>query len=594
MFYSLRTRLSATFIALLIVPFMTMVVILTQVSNSVIGTSIEESTTQTMDQFASFVNTLATQVEDVANQVLSNEVTQQWIAAQLDKNLPQAEKIARDTELRKFLTSIAINHSTISSITLFNKNGTAVGIYNFHDPAFLESSWYENFMRSDIRWVPSHLDPYQPGYLQEFPMNSLLYDLVQLSSFRKIGVLKLNFRTSQIQASLDRIKFGETGRLYLLDGQGKPVLEQRIDEGMSGFLDRMQVIREDKHTGGKLTVEQNGENHRVLYRKIKRADWILIGEVPEAELFEKMKRVQQTMTVVAALLLLVTMGAAFWLSSGIARPLTRLASSMRLVERGEFGRETDDALTRMPLPRNEVGYVVKVFRNMVERLRFLIETEFRANMRRKDAEYKALLMQINPHFLYNTLEAIGSLSAQKRSDEVVDVTERLGQMLRYSLRADSDLTKLREEIQYIRDYVSIMKVRFGERLRVEIREGPELGNAEVIKFILQPLVENAIKFGLENPAGAIVTLETRKAGDRLEIEIADNGPGMPLATIEELKREMSRSEMTDVLGAQGRRIGLRNVLARCFLHYGESFSILLESAPDEGTCIKIRLPLKEE
>ncbi|MCD9023762.1 sensor histidine kinase [Cohnella silvisoli] len=596
MFYSLRTRLSVTFIVLLIIPFITMVVVLTQVSNSVIGTSIEESTSQTMDQYASFVSTLTTQVEDVANQVLSNEVTQQWITVHLDKSLPPEKRISQDAEIRKFLSSIALNHSSISSITLFNDNGTAVGIRDnvFNDPAFLDNPWYKTFKQEGIRWVPAHMDAYQPGYLQKISMNSLIYNLVQLSSFRKIGVLKLNVQTAQIQTPLDKIKFGETGRVYLLDMEGNPVLEQQIAEGMSGFLGEMQAMRKDKHSGGKLTVEHQGESHRVLYRKIKGANWILVGEVPEHELFEKMKRVQQTMMAVGALLLLLTIAAAFWVSSGIARPLTRLAGSMRLVERGDFSQEEDESLARMPIPRNEVGYVVKVFRNMVKRLRFLIETEFQANMRRKDAEYKALLMQINPHFLYNTLEAIGSLSAQSRNEEVIDVTEWLGQMLRYSLRVDSDLVKLREEMQYIRYYVAIMKIRFGERLTIEIHDTPEYGDVSIVKFILQPLVENAIKFSLENPAGANVVLTTRKVNDALEITITDNGTGMSSDLIEELQREMSQGDMADVLGAQGRRIGLRNVLARCCLHYGTRFVVRMESAPGKGTRIIFQLPMKEE
>lgn len=596
MFYTLRTRLSVTFIALLIVPFITIVAVMTQVSNSVIGTSIEESTSQTMDQYAAFVASLTTQLEDVASQVLSNEATQQWIASQLDKALPQEKRIAQSAEIRKFLSSLALNHSSVTSITLFNDNGTAVGIRDqvFNDPAFLESPWYTTFKREGVRFVPAHYDLYQPGYLQEEKMNSLIFNLVQLSSFRNIGVLKLNVRTSQIQTPLDKIKFGETGRVYLVDREGKPVLDQKIAEGMSGFLGEMPAITQDKHNGGKLKVKQDGENHRVLYRKIESANWFLVGEVPEYELFERMKKVQQTMMVVGALLLLLTIGAAFWLSSGIARPLTRLASSMRLVERGDFGREADETLARMPIPRNEVGYVVKVFRNMVRRLRFLIETEFQANMRRKDAEYKALLMQINPHFLYNTLEVIGSLSAQRRSKEVMDVTEWLGQMLRYSLSVDSDLAKLREELEYVRYYVSIMKLRFGDGLAIDVIDAPELGNVPIVKFILQPLVENAIKFGLENPAGALVVLETRQSRDALEIAVSDNGPGMSPELIETLRREMHEGETTNVLSAQGRKIGLRNVLARCCLHYGARFSVRMESAPGEGTRIVFRLPMKGE
>ncbi|MBB6637453.1 cache domain-containing sensor histidine kinase [Cohnella thailandensis] len=590
--------MTLTFIVLLLVPFITMVAVLTQVSNSVIGKSIEESTSQTMDQYASFVTTLTTQVEDVANQVLSNEITQKWITAKLDKGLTTEMNVSLDAEMRTYLSSIALNHSSISSITLFNEQGSAVGIrdQSFRDPSFLQSPWYINFKEKEIRWVPAHQDAYQPAYLVHESMNSLIFNLVQLSSFRKIGVLKVNMQTKLVQDPLDKIKFGEKGRVYLVDRQGQPVLNQNISPDMALFRTELGSIVKDKRTtSGKLTVGADGEKHLVLYRKIKNADWLLIGEVPQYELFQKMKNVQYTMTWVGAGLLLLTIAAAFWLSSGIARPLSRLAGAMRLVERGGFTRPDHEVLSGTKVPANEVGYVITVFRNMIARLRILIETEFRSNMRRKDAEYKALLMQINPHFLYNTLEAIGSLSAQKRSDEVIDVTERLGQMLRYSLRVNSDLAKLSEELQYIRYYIDIMSVRFGDRLRVEIEEDEGIRDVTIVKFILQPLVENAIKFGLENPDGALVRVSARRSEEgRIGIEVSDNGPGMPRDRIEELYRELKEGRMTEVLGAGDTRIGLRNAVARCSLYYGPGFELSIESRPGEGTRLVFGLPVKEK
>lgn len=597
MFYSLRSRLTLTFVVLLVVPFMILVAVVTQISNSVIGRSIEGSTSQTMDQYASLVTTLTTQAEDVANQVLSNEITQQWISARMDAQLSTERSLSLDAELRKYLSSIALNHSSISSITVFNKNGTAVGIrdQSFRDPSFLQTVWYRDFMRQGTRWVTAHLDPYQPAYLTEESVNSLLFNLVQLSSFRKLGVLKVNVLTSSIQDPLDKIAFGEQGGVYLVDSDGEPVLQQQIPADMSFFKRALPSIAADKRSGGKLTLDGEGGKHIVLYRKIKNADWLLVGEVPKYELFQKMSWVRHTMLWVGALLLVATTAAAFWLSSGIARPLSRLAGAMRSAERSGFKTTTvHGPPAALPVPANEVGYVTQVFSSMMGRLGELIETEFKANLRRQDAEYKALLMQINPHFLYNTLEAIGSLSAQERSDEVIDVTEWLGQMLRYSLRADSDLVALKEELRYIRHYVSIMSVRFGDRLRVSIEEEEGLGEQQIVKFILQPLVENAIKFGAESGGEAVVTVRAGRRGRRLEIEVADNGPGISPEMAEELARGIARSDLADVLSAGGSSIGLRNVLARCGLYYGRAFDAEIGRSAHNGASIKLLIPAKEE
>jgi len=592
MFYSLRARLTVTFIVLLVIPFMTMAIVMTQVSNSIIGTSIEQSTSQTIDQYASFVQALNGQVEDVANQVLSNELTQHWITAQLDPNLPEEQRVSLDAEMRKFLSSIALNHSAISSITIFDDVGTAVGIRDqtFRDPAYLQSDWYLSFKRDGIRWAPAHLDPYQPSYLKGESVNSLIFNLVQLSTFRNIGVLKVNVPTTSIQEAIEKIKFGETGKVFLLDKNGNPVLKQDIPEEMSGFRSVWEEVWNRPGSGGKIDVDWNGDRHLVLYRMLKGSDWVVVGEAPQYELFQKTATVRLTMIGVAAALLLATIGAAFWLSSGIARPLSKLAGAMRHAERGDFNRSETEVLSRMPLQRSEVGYVIKVFLNMVRRLRNLIETEFQANMRRKDAEYKALLMQINPHFLYNTLEVIGSLSLQDRKEDVLDVTESLGQMLRYSLKTDSDLTTVGEEMQYIRHYVTILRIRFGERLRLTVDEDPEIARLSIVRFILQPLVENAVKFSLDNGGPAHVRVWAMRSGPSLEIGVRDNGVGMPAELIEELKREWTQGEMTEVLKTGGRRIGLRNVMARCYLYYGARMDVTIESAPGDGTAIVFKLP----
>lgn len=596
MLYSLRGRFTVTFIVLLIVPFISMVIVLTQMSNSVIGTSIEESTTQTMDQYASFVYTLTNQVEDVANQVLSNDVTQSWIAAQMDPGLSENKKVLQDIELRKYLSSIALNHSYISTITLFDDKGKAVGIgdQTIRDSAHLTLPWYKEFRAEERRWTLAHKDRYQPSYLQKESVNSLLFDLVHLSTFQSIGVLKVNVLTEAIQEPLEKIKIGETGRVYLLDSASRPVLQQELPEHITEFQSFWKQIQSVKESGGKLTVSTDGEQHVVLYRKLKGTDWVVIGEVPKAELFEKMTQIRKTMLGVAGLLLVLTIGAAYALSGSITRPLSKLVQSMKLAERGEFAGAERQIANHMRHNRTEIGYASKVFQTLVGKVRFLIETEFQTNMRRRDAEYKALLMQINPHFLYNTLEAIGSLAVQERTDDVIDVTESLGQMLRYSLRTDTDMVLLKEEMNYIQHYIAILRIRFGNRLDIAVTAEPELAKMSIVKFIFQPLVENAVKFSQENKAVAVVRVNVRKRGSMMEIEVSDNGTGMPQDVIEELYRQVPKGELTDVLGASGRRIGLRNVLARCYLTYGDRFKVSIEAAPGQGTTIQLLIPGSED
>ncbi len=592
MLYTLRSRLVVAFILLLVLPFVTMVLVLSQLSNAVIGESISESTANTMNQYTGFVDTLTMQVDDVANQVLSSDLTQEWIAAQLDSNIPMSRKITLDAELRKYLSSIALNNTVISSIAIFDHEGQAVGIRDqvFRDPAYLDSQWYRQFVEDDRRWVSTHLDPYQPFYLQQEMVNSLLFPVLLLKNFNNVGVMKINFLSTLIQEPLNQIKFGQSGRLYIVDRAGEPVFNH--GDYMNSILqaEDLASLWEDTRNQGEVHLKLGRTTHILFFQKLK-ADWLLVGEVPEKELYHTLTNTRNTMLIISGILLFLTIIAAYWISSGIAKPLSKLAFAMRYVEREDFKR-AELGLKPYVRKRNEIGYVTTVFLAMVSRVRFLIETEYRSNIKRKDAEFKALLMQINPHFLYNTLEIIGGLAAQKRTEEVIDVSESLGKMLRFSLRLDSDFVVLKDEFQYLREYIAIMTLRFGDRLQVNIHEDDEVKHAVMIKFMLQPLVENAIKYSIEFAQTARIDISAEKRGDRLYVQIADNGRGMSEVLVQDILRPADRNEDEPVLHTAGQKIGVRNVLARCRLIYGEQFEVVIHTAPDQGTLIEIAIPFR--
>jgi two-component system sensor histidine kinase YesM len=230
---------------------------------------------------------------------------------------------------------------------------------------------------------------------------------------------------------------------------------------------------------------------------------------------------------------------------------------------------------------------------MVRKLKHLIETEFQANLQRRDAEYKALLMQINPHFLYNTLEVMSSLAVQKRSEGVVEVAEALGMMLRYSMKIDNDLVMMKQELQYIRYYISILQIRFGASLQIDIQDDPSIHEVLIIKFILQPIVENAVKYSRGHAEPAIVKLVVKKHGDQLEIIVEDNGIGMSELQIASILELPSSQTFVNVLTTDGKSIGLRNVLARCRLYYGGRFDIEIDSTVGSGTRLIFHLPISE-
>ncbi|WML51062.1 histidine kinase [Neobacillus sp. PS3-12] len=228
-----------------------------------------------------------------------------------------------------------------------------------------------------------------------------------------------------------------------------------------------------------------------------------------------------------------------------------------------------------------------MFGQTIDRLKNLIENEYEANIRRKDAEYKALLLQINPHFLNNTLEIIGGLALQGKNKDVMNVSIYLGRMMRYSLNTQSDVVKLGDEINYIRSYTEILKIRYEDSLKITIEEDPLTKSLPIIKFILQPLVENAVKYSFIEKNYADIYIQTQMVGDHLSMVVEDKGIGISEEAIANLLQQDKNNEAISVLESKGSSIGLKNVIGRLKLYYGQRFSYHIESEKDIGTRITL-------
>jgi two-component system sensor histidine kinase YesM len=291
----------------------------------------------------------------------------------------------------------------------------------------------------------------------------------------------------------------------------------------------------------------------------------------------------------SALVFFITIIASFILSNNITSPLGKLAKAMGFIERGDFS----GAKRFMPTIKsqnNEVGYLINVTEHTIDQLQHLIETEYEANLRRKDAEYKALLLQINPHFLNNTLEIIGSLALQGKMKEVMNVSIYLGKMLRYSLNSKSNIVQISEEINYIKSYTDILKLRYEDMITIQFEVGDDTKSFPIIKFILQPLVENAVKYSFIEKNYADIFIKTEKVGNQICLAVEDKGIGMTKVMISDLLNQ--DDESFNVLDSKGNSIGLRNVLGRLKLYYGNDFSFQIDSKKNEGTKITLLIDLK--
>jgi two-component system, sensor histidine kinase YesM len=586
MFFSLRNRLLLIFTCLLTIPFVILSIIIPSFFTSVIREQTQELTIEMMDQFSLYVDSVTTQAEDLGKQVLVSQTTQEWIRL----NRQGAEKEEIDSlmnQLKQDLSSIMINNSNAMSISVLLEDGT--GTWGVH-PSLHETDWYQDFTQHNQDYVKSHLDPFQQSHeMQQKKINSYILPLIDTNTMISAGVIKVNFPSALLETALNKITIGQNEHTYLLNQRGENILSGKIETPNSILKQSLKQITTSDDKEGLIEAAYQKEKYLVFFQKLPVGDWILVSEVTESNLFARANHLQRNLLLTSVLLFFITIVASLILSNNITSPLGKLAKAMRFIERGDFS----GAKRFMPhykSQNNEVDYLINVTEHTIDQLQNLIETEYEANLRRKDAEYKALLLQINPHFLNNTLEIIGSLALQGKNKEVMNVSVYLGKMLRYSLNTKSNIVSLGEEVNYIKSYTNILKLRYEDTIAIQMDVEPATVTIPVIKFILQPLVENAVKYSFSEKTFADIFIKTEVVGSQLRLSVADKGMGMSEELISDLLSQTD--ETIHVLESKGNSIGLRNVLGRLKLTYGDDFSYRIESTINEGTKIILLIDLK--
>ncbi|WP_080838917.1 sensor histidine kinase [Cohnella massiliensis] len=596
MFYSLKSRLIAIFVLLFVLSFGTLSVLLFNQSRSIIRSYIESSALEKMDEYGSYIDMVQTQIYDLASIVFNSDITKEWDAVVSDPASTPAEKNVANYQMSQFLMRTTNSYSSVSSVTVYRLEGTWIGSGNqiVNDASFLKENWFLNFIENDEYWVPAHRDAAELRNNNPNPVVSMLMPIGSFFPSTTNSFMKVNVSADYFLEPLDRIHLGERGAIYLLDRQGMPMLSQDDYAPEADMLEEVDSIRGGGGAQGVVYLKEDGGHTDILvYKKLTNPNWMLVGFVSEQDLYAQLFKLRGTILLIATLLLILSLLLATWLSHGITKPLSRLVQAMRHVQRGDF----DNALSRLPPEdgvRNEVGFATTTFRKSVVQLQQHIKTEFELKLLRQQAEYKALLMQINPHFLFNTMELMSSLTMQKREDDTLQVIESLGKMMRFSLKISDDLIPLKEEIKYTRYYMTILQVRFGDRLAIRLNEEGSLERVQIVKFILQPLIENAVKFSFLHRPDAVVAISVRRAEGKLTLKVADNGSGMPEERRRKLLEQSATAQLDTILASRSGQIGLGNVLARCRLYYGELFEVRIDSAEGEGTSIELILPAQEE
>ena len=335
-------------------------------------------------------------------------------------------------------------------------------------------------------------------------------------------------------------------------------------------------------------------NHKtrqmIAYMNVPSTPWKIIARASLKELFsQEMDHFKMLFTLIMICTVLIVSIFSLLMAMDIIEPINRLVHSIRKVEQENVHEEV------LVDREDELGYLSKCFNKMSGEIDNLLNRVYKEQLTRKESELKALQAQINPHFLFNTLESINWMAQLNNVPEIRDMVTALSALMEASIGKGSPMVPISKELKYIDSYLLIMKNRYGERLTYESHIDKSLLRNEVPKLILQPLVENAIYHGIDRTRKkGIITLTIEKQENRIYIEVKDNGKGMMPEEVIEMNQMFKEDNHDYLLGTNRKSIGLVNVNGRLKLFFGQEYGLEIESEYESYTKMKFYVPITDK
>jgi Predicted signal transduction protein with a C-terminal ATPase domain len=407
-----------------------------------------------------------------------------------------------------------------------------------------------------------------------------------------LGIISLDIRTDMIQEISRMLYTPGSEELYILDRQGSLIFVSDEKAAGDGGQEWVRSILEQTADRGHFHYE-NGQFKGIhIYERLSSPwlDWLLVKRIPYETLYRDPRQLTLINSLAVSVFLIIAATAAVVISYRFTNPIKQLLRYINKLESGNLDAD-------MTVNRNdEIGILSKRFHQLMQRINQLIMREYRLELASKSNQLKALQAQINPHFMNNALQSIGTLALQHGDRKVYTLISSLGKMMRYHMRADNTSVPLSAELDYIQSYLALQRQRFDENLEYRIEADEAAGAVQVPRMILQPVVENVFKHGIQPALGpgeiAVVCRMAEPAA--LEIRVADNGVGMEESARERLQAILNRTASAfEPVGGDG-GIGLINIMSRLRLFYGDEVRMTLENRTPHGFEVIISIPLGEK
>ena len=483
------------------------------------------------------------------------------------------------------------NRDSLVSIAVFDERGGLVSATPLSalkgDARPADSGWFQAAMErmENFHFSTPHVQNLfdDPDYRYQWVVSLSRHVQLTRDGVTQSGVLLVDMGFGGIEQVCRDVELSNGGYLYLVDGDGELIYHPRQQLIYAGVLEENNLAAA-QYRDGTHWEEFQGQRRQVTVKTVGYTGWKLVGVVPGDSLTADSR--QMFLFGLSLLLFSVFLLAFlnFRISAHITDPIRRLEHSIKELEAGRQDVDIEEAGCY------EVRRLSHSVRSMVSTMRHLMDDIIQQEAQKRQSELEVLQSQINPHFLYNTLDSVIWMTEAGRYEEAIQMVTSLARLFRISLSRGKNIIPLSDELEHARHYMNIQQIRYKNKFTTRITAQPDTQGLYTLKLIVQPILENAIYHGMASAEDdGLICVEARREGEDLIIDVTDNGLGMRPEVAASLLDEDRPQVRTS-----GSGIGVRNVHRRIRLTFGDRYGLTIFSEPDEGTTVRIRLPALDQ
>ncbi len=573
-FFSLQYKILIFSLILIITPLFTVGIISYLKSSEIIEKKVSITNLNTVQQIGRNLEFILQDVHDTSLFLFQDKQIRCFF--QLSPKLPaiylQKQKLATEESLIYLLSSKKYIHSIyirgFNGLTIETKHA----LYDI-DPG-IEHQVIE--LRGRYLWVSNRIIDYNRSVINALTLFRVMNDLEFID--RRLAIIQININEAEIAKIYENKTISKAGYFFIMDQYNKvisPLSKDILNQPIQpGLIDNKLLNKKE----GFYEIKSGHQGFLVTFYKIDDVGWTLINIMPLKELLKENSVIQKVNLLVIVISFLACIAIALLFSSKVLSPLKQLRTLMKKVENENFDVSIEIK------SNDEIALLGRSFNKMSARLKELLNQVYISQIKQREAELKALQAQVNPHFLYNTLDTIYWSSRLEKAPETSKLVEALSKLFRLSLNSGDELTTVGKEVEHLKNYLTIQQKRYQGMIDFAIKISTnEILDCKVVKLVLQPLVENAIYHGIEKKGQpGKIDIEIYRQNNQLIYRISDDGNG---ADEDELNGLLSQKA-----GDNNRGFGIQNVNDRIKLYFGAEFGIRFYSQPSQGTKVIVTQP----